>query len=263
MADEKIKAVVEPIEPRANWFNTVVGGACMVTAGRGVDIPKIPGKVSADMQLCEVSIPNRMSVYLQKKWPDAWTGKYYSRLPKLKVGTGKCWFRWAGSRYNNSLGGFSKEITLQLNQDENINIYMGLNVYYNGCASHSGRDFYNYPGVCNWTIYYKDGSNETGVFRTRYYNITHDIGSWNCSEHVHYIKTTTKPVLRVVANFVFNNAGAVWHDVGDRGPNNSAYTGQINEEGTRYFSGDITGFDIFNNFGTLPNVGNVTREVSF
>ena len=263
MADEKIKAVVEPIEPRANWFNTVVGGACMVTAGRGVDIPKIPGKVSADMQLCEVSIPNRMSVYLQKKWPDAWTGKYYSRLPKLKVGTGKCWFRWAGSRYNNSLGGFSKEITLQLNQDENINIYMGLNVYYNGCASHSGRDFYNYPGVCNWTIYYKDGSNETGVFRTRYYNITHDIGSWNCSEHVHYIKTTTKPVLRVVANFVFNNAGAVWHYVGDRGPNNSAYTGQINEEGTRYFSGDITGFDIFNNFGTLPNVGNVTREVSF
>ena len=263
MADEKIKAVVEPIEPRANWFNTVVGGACMVTAGRGVDIPKIPGKVSADMQLCEVSIPNRMSVYLQKKWPDAWTGKYYSRLPKLKVGTGKCWFRWAGSRYNNSLGGFSKEITLQLNQDENINIYMGLNVYYNGCASHSGRDFYNYPGVCNWTIYYKDGSNETGVFRTRYYNITHDIGSWNCSEHVHYIKTTTKPVLRVVANFVFNNAGAVWHAVGDRGPNNSAYTGQINEEGTRYFSGDITGFDIFNNFGTLPNVGNVTREVSF
>lgn len=263
MADEKIKAVVEPIEPRANWFNTVVGGACMVTAGRGVDIPKIPGKVSADMQLCEVSIPNRMSVYLQKKWPDAWTGKYYSRLPKLKVGTGKCWFRWAGSRYNNSLGGFSKEITLQLNQDENINIYMGLNVYYNGCASHSGRDFYNYPGVCNWTIYYKDGSNETGVFRTRYYNITHDIGSWNCSEHVHYIKTTTKPVLRVVANFVFNNAGAVWHDVGDRGPNNSAYTGQINEEGTRYFSGDITGFDIFNNFGTLPNVGNATREVSF
>lgn len=263
MADEKIKAVVEPIEPRANWFNTVVGGACMVTAGRGVNIPKIPGKVSADMQLCEVSIPNRMSVYLQKKWPDAWTGKYYSRLPKLKVGTGKCWFRWAGSRYNNSLGGFSKEITLQLNQDEDINIYMGLNVYYNGCASHSGRDFYNYPGVCNWTIYYKDGSNETGVFRTRYYNITHDIGSWNCSEHVHYIKTTTKPVLRVVANFVFNNAGAVWHDVGDRGPNNPAYTGQIQEEGTRYFSGDITGFDIFNNFGTLPNVGNVTREVSF
>lgn len=263
MADEKIKAVIEPIEPRANWFNTVVGGACMVTAGRGVDIPKIPGKVSADMQLCEVSIPNRMSVYLQKKWPDAWTGKYYSRLPKLKVGTGKCWFRWAGSRYNNSLGGFSKEITLQLNQDENINIYMGLNVYYNGCASHSGRDFYNYPGVCNWTIYYKDGSNETGVFRTRYYNITHDIGSWNCSEHVHYIKTTTKPVLRVVANFVFNNAGAVWHDVGDRGPNNPAYTGQIQEEGTRYFSGDITGFDIFNNFGTLPNVGNATREVSF
>ena len=263
MADKKIKAVVEPIEPRANWFNTVVGGACMVTAGRGVDIPKIPGKVSADMQLCEVSIPNRMSVYLQKKWPDAWTGKYYSRLPKLKVGTGKCWFRWAGSRYNNSLDGFSKEITLQLNQDEDINIYMGLNVYYNGCASHSGRDFYNYPGVCNWTIYYKDGSNETGVFRTRYYNITHDIGSWNCSEHVHYIKTTTKPVLRVVANFVFNNAGAVWHDVGHGGPNNPAYTDQIQEEGTRYFSDDITGFDIFNNFGTLPNVSNVTREVSF
>lgn len=247
----------------ANWFYTVTGGACIVTAGRNVSIPKIPGKLSADMELCEVSLPNNISSYLQKKWSNNWKNRYYSQLPKLKVGTGKAWFRWAGSRYNGSLENFSKTITVQLNQEENINIYMGLNVYYNGCASHRGAGYYNYPGVCNWTLYYKDGTTETGVFRTRYYNITHDIGSWNCSEHTHYIKTTTKPTLKIVAQFNFNNAGAVWHDVGDRGPNNSAYTGQINEEGTRYFSGDITKFDIFNNFGTLPNIGNLTKEINF
>lgn len=51
----------------ANWFYTVTGGACIVTAGRNVSIPKIPGKLSADMELCEVSLPNNISSYLQKK----------------------------------------------------------------------------------------------------------------------------------------------------------------------------------------------------
>ena len=50
----------------ANWFYTVTGGACIVTAGRNVSIPKIPGKLSADMELCEVSLPNNISSYLQK-----------------------------------------------------------------------------------------------------------------------------------------------------------------------------------------------------
>ena len=264
MANELSQTTVGPIQPRENGFYVVTGGTCIVTASRGIDIPRIPGNISADMQLCEVKIPNNISVYLQKKWEDTWKNKKYSQLSKLKVGTGKSWFRWAGSRYNTRLGSFSKEITIEMNQEENINIYMGMNVFYNGCASYAGGGYSNYGGVCNWTLYYKDGSTQTGTFRTaRYYGNTGDVGSWNCSEHTHHIITSSKPTLKIVAKFNFNNAWGRFHDIGDRGPNNSAYTGQINEEGTRYFSGDISKFDIFNHFGILPDVGNIEKEVNF
>ena len=139
---------------------------------------------------------------------------------------------------------------------------MGGFVYWNGLASHRGAGYYQYPLTMTATVTYLDNTSETFILRSPYINITHDIGGWTSFHKIGQVYQTSKKIKHIRVTSSYLNAGAEWHDIGDRGMNNSQYNSNFIGGRGGYFFNQLFNIDYTSKFN-LPNFGgsNIIEEV--
>lgn len=211
----------------ANWFYTMSGGMSTVQVLTGGNIPNIPGSVRSDMSSIGVNPAYYLKNIIKQVWNINAANINYTSLPKLS-NNGKYQFGyWWNGRYNKSVGNVTHN--LEFDTTPSTKFYIGGAAYFNGCASHRHAGYNNNALVLTASVTYVDGGTESFTLKSPYIGATSSVGQWNIMHQIGNVYNTSKAFNHIKVVSQFNNAGAVWHDVGDRGPNNGWYKNKSDE----------------------------------
>lgn len=230
------------VEPRANWHYFITGSACVVQLKIGEQIPRIPGKISKDMEVVGMigKYEKYLSTFLKKLYPDgSYKSKNYKSLPKKNSVIQKLAYTFCGA-YNSSYGNYLEPLKYQLelktNNSDCYEYYVGSNVYFICRASHRGSGYDKDTGTINITITHTDGSVTSKTLKNIYQSRTDLLGD-TPSDMVYLTERLDKPIRKIQVIADYPAAGAQWHDTNDR----QWYYDWIIKNGANTFKNNLVG----------------------
>ena len=241
MADEKIKAVIEPIEQpqqRYNFAYMMSGHAGSIQVSKTNDIPMKSGSMIEEIEKTNSTTRQsdgkyHVSKHLQAIWPDAWINKKYTQLPKKSTADYTYFFQY-NTNNNTNIDAYSKTLSMTFKNIQHVrNWYVGSNIYFINRNAHAGGYFNAVMGTVSITVNFFDGNKKTYSIQHSYCGKNEDYSSSVCE--VRGLRgTESKDISSITAVFNYGNGGGQWH--GANISNNGYKNTMISKGGNSFYN---------------------------